>query len=101
LFLEKTCFADKYPETGGNAQKQRESAKLNTHFRSAQKRNKGEAHLHATFGPKHWRGRGLGPPSNQPEKDDGEEGQLGCGRTLGLPTPPPPPLGPILLRRCH
>jgi hypothetical protein len=64
LFFEKTCFADKYPETGGNAQKQRESAKLNTYFRSARKRNKGEAHLPATFGPKHQWGRGPGPPSN-------------------------------------
>jgi hypothetical protein len=45
-------FADKYRETGWNAQKQRESAKLNTHF-SVRKRYKGEAHLRATFGPKH------------------------------------------------
>jgi hypothetical protein len=45
--------------------------------------------------------RGPGSAQSPQEQGSGERSQLQCGRTLGVPAPPPPPLGSKLLQRLH
>jgi hypothetical protein len=101
LFSKKVCFAGTNPKTGGNAQNKARKCNVECVFQKCAKDHNGETHLQATSGSRHHHGRGPGPPGNQPKKDGGEWGQLGAPAPWGAPAPPPPPLGPSLLRQLH
>jgi hypothetical protein len=96
--LEKSCFAGHIFKYKWKTYQKAQTKGVKQKYAKENKKRSPPTQL--TWAEYH-RGQGPGLSRNRLGEGGHEVGLPGCGCTLGLAIPPPPPLGPTLLRRLH